>query len=72
MSDTEKDELTQDLENEVENMTLKPVKKRQLSEDALKKLAKARSIALEVRKANYEKKLKAKADLNESKLRTKN
>ena len=71
MSEEEPDQLTHDLENEMETMTLKPVKKRQLSEDALKKLAKARSIALAVRKANYEKKLKAKEDLSEAKLRTK-
>ena len=71
MSEEEPDQLTQDLENVVEKLTFKEPKKRQLSESALAKLALARKKALEVRKANYEKKLKAKADLNESKLRTK-
>jgi len=71
MSEEESDQLTQDLENEVEKITFKEPKKRQLSKDALEKLAKARSIALQVRKANYEKKLKAKEDLAEAKVRKK-
>jgi len=71
MSEEEPDQLTQDLEEQVEKITFKEPKKRQLSKDALEKLAKARSIALQVRKANYEKKLKAKEDLAEAKVRKK-
>ena len=71
MSEEESDQLTLDLEEQVEKMTFKEPKKRVLSKDALEKLAKARVAALAVRKANYEKKLKAKADLAESKVRTK-
>ena len=71
MSDEEPDQLTADLEEQVENMTFKPAKKRVLSEDALKKLAVARKKALEVRKANFEKKKQAKEDLKEAQVRTK-
>jgi len=71
MSEEESDQLTLDLEEQVEKMTFKEPKKRQLSESALAKLALARKRALEVRKANYEKKLKAKADLNEAQVRKK-
>ena len=71
MSDEEPDQLTADLEEQVENMTFKPAKKRVLSEDALKKLAVARKKALEVRKANFEKKKQAKEDLKEAQVRSK-
>tara|TARA_R110000851_G_scaffold71785_1_gene159504 strand:+ start:1096 stop:1710 length:615 start_codon:yes stop_codon:yes gene_type:complete len=71
MSEEESDQLTLDLEEQVEKLTFKEPKKRQLSESALAKLALARKRALEVRKANYEKKLKAKEDLKEAQIRKK-
>ena len=71
MSEEESDQLTLDLEEQVEKMTFKEPKKRVLSKDALEKLAKARVAALAVRKANYEKKLKAKEDLKEAQVRKK-
>ena len=71
MSDEEKDQLTQDLENEMENIVLKPQKKRVLSPEALEKLKKAREKALLVRKKQFELKKQAKADLAEAKVRTK-
>jgi len=71
MSDDEKDQLTQDLENEMENIVLKPQKKRVLSPEALEKLKKAREKALLVRKKQFELKKQAKADLVEAKVRTK-
>ena len=71
MSEEEPDQLTLDLEEQVEKLTFKEPKKRQLSESALAKLALARKRALEVRKANYEKKLKAKEDLKEAQIRKK-
>ena len=71
MSEEEPDQLTQDLEEQVEKLTFKEPKKRQLSESALAKLALARKKALEVRRAQFEKKKQAKEDLSEAKLRTK-